>query len=333
MTRNKTQIQRLIFVDRQIRAGMQAGKLANCRTMAAAYEVSYKSIMRDIDYLKNQCHAPIKYAGDRYGFYYTEENYQLPAINISESDLFAIYIARKALEQHKNTPIYHKLASVFDRIEQALPNRVSISPAWIDNRISVFSDFKSAIDPAIWETVAAALQHCRRLRITYLKPGSEKGTGRLVDPYHAVGFQGEWYLICFCRLRKEIRVFAVSRIKRAKQQNKFFTIPENFNHADFTDTHFGVFRDKQRHEVVIHFPARHAPYILEREWHPSQTIKKQGDGSLILSFSTNHLFEVKRWILSWGSGVKVLAPKKLQAEIHLEIRKSLQAYDESGIMQ
>jgi proteasome accessory factor B len=232
------------------------------------------------------------------------------------------------LEQHKNTPIYHKLASVFDKIEQALPNRVSISPAWIDNRISVFNDFKSDIDPVIWETVAEALQHCRRLRITYLKPGSERGEARLVDPYHAVSFHGEWYLICFCRLRKGIRVFAVSRIKRAKKQNKFFTIPADFNHADFTDTNFGVFRDEQHHEVVIYFPARHAPYILEREWHPSQTIKKQEDGSLILSFTTNHLFEVKRWVLSWGSGVKVLAPGKLQSAIHLEIQKALQAYDE-----
>ncbi len=327
MAKNKTQIQRLIFVDRAIREGMKRGKLANCKTIAAAYEVSYKSIMRDIDYLKNQCDAPIRYDPKRYGFYFTEENYQLPAINISESDLFAIYIARKAMEQHKNTPIYRKLLSVFSKIEESLPERISISPAWVDNRISVFSDFQTSIDPQVWDTVAEALHHFRRLQITYLKPGTKKATCREVDPYHTVSFHGEWYLIGFCHLRKEIRVFAVSRIKQAKRQNNIFTIPDDFNFESFTDSHFGIFSGSQQHDVKIHFSAAHAPYVLEREWHPSQTIKKRKDGSLILSFSTNHLFEVKRWILSWGSGVEVLAPEELRTDIHREIQKALQAYD------
>jgi proteasome accessory factor B len=327
MAKNKTQIQRLIFVDRMIREGTKCGELANCKTMAANYEVSSKSIRRDIDYLKYQCAAPIAYDPQRHGFYYTEENYHLPAINISESDLFAIYIARKAMEQHKNTPVYRKLVSVFSKIEESLPDRLSISPAWVDNRISVFSDFRTNIDPQIWDTVAEALHHYRTLQITYLNPGAEMGVQRQIDPYHAVSFQGEWYLIAYCHLRQAIRVFAISRIKQAKKLIGIFTIPNAFNFADFTDSHFGIFSDDQRHDVEVHFSAKHAPYLLEREWHPSQTLKKQEDGSIVLSFTTNHLFEVKRWILSWGSGVEVLAPEKLRSAIHQEAQKILQAYN------
>jgi predicted DNA-binding transcriptional regulator YafY len=327
MAKNKTQIQRLIFIDRMIREGMTSGRLVNCKTMAAAYEVSYKSIMRDIDYLKNQCDAPIRYDPKRYGFYFTEENYQLPAINISESDLFAIYIARKALEQHKNTPIYRKLVSVFSKIEKSLPERISISPAWVDNRISVFSGSHTDIDPLIWDTVAEALQHFRRLLISYRKTGSKKSSEREIDPYHAISFQGEWYLIGFCHLRQEIRVFAISRIARAAKQNTSFTIPADFTLENFTDSHFGIFRGELHNEVKIHFSAKHAPYVLEREWHKNQTIKKHKDGTLTLSFMTNQFFEVKRWILSWGGGVEVMAPEELRAAIHRELQKALQAYD------
>lgn len=327
MVKNKTQIQRLIFLDGMIRAGMKSGKLANCKTIAAAYEVSYKSIMRDIDYLKNQCDAPIEYDPKRHGFWYKEENFQLPAINISESDLFAICIARKAMEQHKNTPIYRKLVSVFSKIEESLPERISISPAWVNNRISVFNDFQTSIDPLIWDTVAEALQYCRRLKIDYLKPGVKEVSSREINPYHAVSFQGEWYLIGFCHLRQEIRIFAISRIIHAKKLNDVFNIPADFNFEDFTGSHFGIFRDDQHYEVRIHFSAKHSPYILEREWHQGQTIKKQKDGGLTLSFPTNHLFEVKRWILSWGGGVEVLAPEELRLSIRMETQKILQAYD------
>ena len=326
MSKTKTQIQRLVFVDRKIKEGMKKGVLANCTTISADYEVSYKSIKRDIDYLKYQCDAPIEYDQQRHGFYYTEENFQLPAINISESDLFAIYIARKALEQHKNTPIYRKLVSVFSKIENSLPDRVSLSPAWVDNRISVFSDIQTDIDPLIWDTVAEGLHQFRRLRISYLNPGNEKAVTREVDPYHAVSFQGEWYLICFCQLRQDIRTFAVSRIMKAKKLKEVFTIPDDFNYENYTDAHFGIFRSDNQDEVVIRFSEKHAPYIMERKWHPDQSITTQKDGGLVLSFSTSHLFEVKRWILSWGSGVEVLAPVSLRSDLQMELQKALQAY-------
>ncbi|MDF1578829.1 MAG: WYL domain-containing protein [Desulfurivibrionaceae bacterium] len=328
MTKHKTQFRRLIFVDQQVREGMRKGQLANCRRMAAAYEVSPKTIMRDMDYLKNQCDAPLSYDRSRHGYYYTEENYQLPAIKITESDLLAICLTRKIMEQHRNTPIYGKLAAVFDRIEKSLPDRITISPAWIDDRISVLGDSRADIDPLIWETVAKTLHHYRRLRISYLKPGATENSERRIDPYHVVSFQGEWYLIGFCHLREEIRIFAISRIKRAKALQGRFVIPADFNLDDFTDAHFGLFRGVRQHQVEIRFSPKIAPYIMERDRHPEQTMAKRADGALVVSFKTRHLLGVKRWILSWGSDAEVLAPEELRAEIRREIRKNLQAYNQ-----
>ena len=85
MTRNKVQLQRLIFIDRAIKEGMRKGELANCSSMGAEYEVSSKSISRDIDYLKHQMDAPIEYDQKKHGYLYTEDTYKLPAISISES--------------------------------------------------------------------------------------------------------------------------------------------------------------------------------------------------------------------------------------------------------
>ena len=40
--------------------------------------------------MKDMYYAPIEYNSSKKGFYYTEDNYYLPAINIKESDFFAI---------------------------------------------------------------------------------------------------------------------------------------------------------------------------------------------------------------------------------------------------
>jgi len=327
MARNKAQLQRLIFVDRMIRDGMKSGKLANCSSIAADYEVSYKSIMRDIDYLKYQCDAPIEYDPKRHGFYYTEELYQLPAISINESDLFAICIAEKALRQYENTPVYRKLASVFRKIEQSLPVKTSFAPSWVDDRISVFNQHQTDIDPEIWETVTSALRQGRVLQLDYLKPGAANQTARKVEPYHVTSFQGEWYLVGFCHQRQEIRTFAISRIKEAEVRPEEFSVPDDFDFAEFGGHRFGIFRGDRDHQVRISFTASHAPYVIEREWHPEQVVKKNKDGSVVLSFPSNHLLEVKRWVLSWGSGAKALAPPELTTEVRQEIQKTLQAYD------
>lgn len=327
MARNKAQLQRLIFIDQAIRAGMRSGQPTNCSTMAAEYEVSYKSIMRDLDYLKNQCDAPIAYDPQRHSFFYTEENYRLPALTISESDLFAISLARKVLRQYENTPLYLKLSRIFRKIEGSLPEHVSVDPAWVDERMSVFPESRTAINPAVWDTVTATLRRGRRLEMHYLKPGAEMPAARPVDPYHTVCFQGEWYLIGFCHLRREIRTFALSRIQSARALEILFAIPDDFSLEKFAGHHFGIFRGDRDYQVRILFSPRHRPYVEEREWHRGQLLEPQTDGSLLLAFTSNHLFEVKKWVLSWGSGARVLAPAELVEDLRQELQKALQAYN------
>ena len=323
---NKTQLQRLIFIDRMIRDGMQKGQLANCSTMAAEYEVSRKSISRDIDYLKNQCDAPIAYDRQRYGFYYTEGNYTLPAISISESDLFAISLARKTLQLYENTPIYQRLVSVFGKIENSLPEGVSVDPAWVDARMTVLPESRTLMNPMIWDVVVDGLRRCHRLKINYQKPGAGCGRQRSVDPYHILNFQGEWYLIGHCHLRHEVRIFAISRVKEVAFSEEHFVVPHDFSFDRFSAGNFGIFRGEREFQIKILFSPEHRPYVEEREWHSSQSLERQDDGSVLLTFVSSHLFEVKRWVLSWGAGAKVLEPPELAADIRGELQKALQAY-------
>jgi len=82
----------------------------------------------------------------------------------------------------------------------------------------------------------------------------------------------------------------------------------------------------EEYRVRILFNRAAAPYAKERQWHPTQQIKDRADGSAILSFTTNHLFEVKRWVLSWGSDAVVLDPPELVEQVKKELAESLAGY-------
>ena len=306
---------------------IDAGLSVNCRTLAERCEVSEKTILRHIDQMKSLHDAPIKYDYAKKSYYYTEKSYKLPLISMNESDLFAIAIAEKTLKEHEGTPIYEKLRRIFFKLGRYLPEKVSLESAWVDSKISVNPGRHTNIRPDIWTDVTRALQNNRTLKIAYQKPSAVKANYRKVDPYHVVSYQGDWYLIGFCHLREEVRTFSISRIKKVKTLNDTFMIPENFDYQESWRNCFGIFKGENDIKITIRFSSESAPYVKEREWHPSQVLKENKDGSILLSLTTNHLDEIKRWVLFWGSGAEVLEPSELRELLELELKDALAAYE------
>ncbi len=324
MPKFKPQFRRLLFIDRAIKAGT----FPNCARLAAEWEVSDKTIQRDIDYLRDQLEAPLAYNRLKRGYYYTEPTFALPAINLNESDLFAVCVAQTVLNQYRHTPLFQKLASVFAKIHAALPDKTPVKPAWMDERILVFPEPATRVDCEVWDTLAKALRENRRLRIVHAGPGGgEADAGpRTVDPYYLVSYKGEWYLSSFCHRRQAIRTFAISRIRRAAVLEEGFTLPAGMTHQRMFGDPFGIIWKEAFHQVRIRFSPEVAPYIRERQWHPRQTIRDLRGGGAVLEFTTNHLNEVKDWALSWGPGATVLAPRALVDKVRKALRQAAANY-------
>ncbi|MBM9537899.1 helix-turn-helix transcriptional regulator [Desulfobulbus alkaliphilus] len=316
MAKYKPQHARLLFIDRKIREK----KFPNRTTLAREWEVSAKTIGRDLEYMRYQLDAPLAYASRERGYYYTEEQYRLPAMDIRESDLFAIYLADKLLAQYENTPIHASLTSVFSKIEASLPDKLATGPGSDQARFTVFPPFATVILPEVLATVFACLRHSIRMEIDYKNPGGTP-VRRRVDPYHGVRFEGDWYVVGYCHLRQAVRTFSLARIRAVRQLDERFAIPADFDFSKLCGSHFGVYWGKEEIVVRILFASGVADYIRERRWHPSQIMEERADGSLILTLTVNHLLELMRWILSWGDGAQVLEPEELAEDIRGTARR------------
>ena len=316
MAKYKPQHSRLLFIDRQLREK----RFPNCSTLAEAWEVSISTIQRDLDYLRYELDAPLAYSAKHRGFYYTEEQYQLPAINIRESDLFAIYLADKLLGQYEWAPVYDSLQSVFRKIEDSLPDKVATRPGNDQGLFTVLPPFATVILPEVLATVFECLRTSTRLEIEYRSPGGEP-EWRQIDPYHGVRFEGDWYVVGHCHLRDAIRTFSLARMVTARKGRERFALPAHFDFRRLFGSHFGIHWGEGEVEVRIRFAAQAAAYVRERQWHPSQAIDEQPDGSLILTLTVNHLLELKRWILSWGDTAQVLAPTALADDLRETARR------------
>lgn len=322
MAKYKPQHNRLLFIDRKIKEG----RFPNRNSLAEEWEVSSKTIQRDLDYMRYQLDAPLVYSAAQRGYYYTEQNFSLPAISIKESDLFAIYLAEKVLAQYEGTPLYDNLRSVFSKIEDSLPDRILTESSHDFSRFSFLGASSTKIDPDIWQTVFSCLRSLNTLEMEYQSRQSQKPVTRRLDPYHGLRSEGDWYVIGYCHLRGEIRTFSLARITAARKLKQQFSIPPDFDFRKIAGSHFGVHWTGEDILVRIKFAQPVARFIRERSWHDSQEIEEGQDGSLILSLTVSHLLELKRWILSWGSNAMILEPQSLAEELRTECRAMADMY-------
>ncbi|MFN6016551.1 MAG: WYL domain-containing protein, partial [Verrucomicrobiota bacterium] len=159
----------------------------------------------------------------------------------------------------------------------------------------------------------------------YRKMTSDEAEFRKVHPLHLGEVDGGWYLIAFDADRQALRTFALPRISRIKALSTKFNRPLDFDGRAYLNRSFGIWNvagDDARHEVRVELRGYAAAMAQERRWHPTQETKLlNAKGTRVeVCFEVGRLEEVLRWVLSFGSCAKALAPKELADMVKHEIR-------------
>ncbi len=247
-------------------------------------------------------------------------------LNLTE--LMALYFSRDMLKILKNTVFYDSLKSFFQKLKATLPQEYINYLKQIEQNLHVgqrpykqFGELKELID-----SINDAVVEQKQIEITYYTMSRKKESRRMVAPYNLWFFDGTLYLIGFCNLRKEIRMFALDRVKDLSRTDESFDMPDDFNVQEFMKSSFGVFQGETT-KVKIWFSPDAAGYIKEKTWHESQAIIDQDDGSIIFEAEVAGTDEIKFWIMSWGAKSMVLEPESLKEEIMSEAEAVLERYD------
>ncbi|HEY2082178.1 MAG TPA: WYL domain-containing protein [Verrucomicrobiae bacterium] len=307
----------------RIHQAIQAGKFPNASTLARELEVSTKSIHRDIEFMRDRLELPIEYDGSRVGYRYTEEVNAFPTVQITEGEIFALLVAEKALQQYRGTSFEKPLLSAIKKMEQSLPDTISLNLADIEQTISFRTRAEQILNLEIFDTLAKATAHRRQIEMSYRKPGKRETEQRVIDPYHLANINGEWYLFAYDHGRKDIRTFAPVRIQSVKATGKTFERPEKFSLEKRLRDSFGVHSGEGDYDVVIQFSGRVADLIGEKKWHESQQLRQLKGGGAELRLKLSSLVEIERWVLSWGGDAKVLKPKELAEAVREAAEKIL----------
>jgi predicted DNA-binding transcriptional regulator YafY len=318
-----TKLERLLAMDGIIRSG----NYPSVRAFTERFEVSERTILNDIEFLKERLHAPLTYSRSQRGYFYTDKDWKLPTLPVTEGQLLALFLSVELVQRYLGTNFEQPLRDAIQQMIDLLPSHVQISMSELAHHYSIRPGASAKTPPDTLVALQQAIQNRHPVDMTYFTAKSGKENQRVVHPYHLFNMRGEWYLVAYDLLRQGIRQFALPRVRtwHVLTEEHFELHPEFSLEAYFRES-FQAEHGDQIVEVVLQFDAYQARYIKERIWHPSQETEDQPDGSLVMRFKTGALAEVQRQIMSYGCHVKVLAPDSLATAVRDELQAALQLY-------
>jgi len=310
---------------------LEADKLPNCSTIAKAFEVTTKTIQRDIEFMCDRMGYPIEWDAERRGYYYTGPVEHMPMATITEGELVAMLVAQKAVEQFKGTPFEKPLANAFAKIAAHLDGPVSVAIGEARAAITFRPTGVGRSDLELFRRLSEAVLHSVEIEFDYDKGEDVKGLRhRHLQPWHLCCVDNQWYVIGHDMDRREKRTFAVSRMCAVKLTKRSFVRPRDFSIKDHLGGAFGIFAGTGDHRIRLRFLGWASRIVRERFWHESQKLTEGKDGTLEMELRLSGLEEIQRWILSFGDQVEVLEPAELRETISRIARSVARRHSGSG---
>jgi predicted DNA-binding transcriptional regulator YafY len=299
------------------------------RALADQLDVTQRTIRRDLEVIERAGFMldHITVNDERRWILKREFFHGVATRGFTLSEMCALYLSRSLVECLAGAPFRDDLASAFAKIEEALPPRlwryIEQLPGVLASKGDAPKKRGTNVPAYLARLTDAVLEH-KRVAMQYESFSSRAVKDYVIEPHRVLYGQGGLYLHAFVPIYGEIRTFAVERIKHLALLEDVFEPHPVAEAGAFPDS-LGVYSGRPE-RVELEFTAKMTPYILERDWHRTQTIEKQPDGSVRLSLSVSVDWALRNWILSFGSDVRVIEPKRLAEQILDQLEEARRQY-------
>ncbi|WP_342028646.1 YafY family protein [Salibacterium halotolerans] len=271
-------------------------KRVTATELASRYEVSVRTIYRDID-LISQSGIPVASFSGTDGGFELLSGYFLTKQHFTIEDFSMIYHLLKGVEGAVGGAKYTALLNKLSTLQPALLNSERQDKITFD--ISASDEQKAIILPLL-----EAIDQLNKVVFTYTD-ASGQVSERKVEPLNLLWEQGSWYMNGYCLSRKDKRLFRVSRIDNLNVLEEHFHRRSEYK------------RPKQERGIDVHlrFDLTACPRVFEQ--FPG---KFTNHGAFIdvqtIFYSREYAVSV---ILSYGEKVEIISPDYLQDELLQQI--------------
>lgn len=299
------------------------GKKLSTKEMAQLVVKNQRTCERYLKELE-ESDLPIRREGSKY-YLNTDDGY-LP-FYLTKEKINMLYIALISFSAFGRD--LKLVDEILEQIEELVPPRNDELLNSIKNNLIVKRRYEIVQDSDfssydIFILLLEAFSNKRSVRIKY--KGRRNHDYRVIDVYGFCLAKETYYINAYCHRYETQLMFRIDRITECSIEETYYSIPEEFDLEEFYKYTWEIekSRDPFAFEVVIFGKSVHN--VKERKWCENQDIEEVKDGAILFKGTTSSERELKKWILGFGSDVKVIKPEWLRQDIKAELERTLKLY-------
>jgi predicted DNA-binding transcriptional regulator YafY len=307
----------------QILTTLQAGKSYAVGDLSKMFGTSRRTVFRDLKELR-AIGVPYHY-DPKTGGYAIEPGFFLPPVDLNLQEALSLLLLVHKASKQLQLPFKNSALLAALKIENHLPFKIR---KYCDTALRhIFVRPRAQAPMNSLDVTFAQLQKAitkkHKVNIRYNSLSEGEVVELDLNPYHLLYNDRAWYVLGYSSLNKSVRIFKLNRIRKLKITEQCFLGGESFDLSDYFGKAWSMVPEGRIYNVKLRFLPKVAKSVTEVQWHSTQEVTRNSDGSAIVEFRVDGLGEITWWILGYGDQVQVLAPKTLRKRVLERAKKMI----------
>ena len=207
----------------------QSKKLITVTEIAAKFEISTRTVYRDIKALEEAGIPIIKEEGKGYSLM---EGFNLPPVMFTTNEANTLVTIEKIIETNTDSSLIENYQNIITKIKAILKYADKEKVELFSKRIGTTKKTKNQIKSNSLSLIQTSITDQIVIEIQYKSIYKEQLTKRKIAPLGLYFSNDNWIVIAFCNLRNELREFRLDRILNTLPLNKHFD-NKNFSLSEY----------------------------------------------------------------------------------------------------
>lgn len=278
---------------------------------------SLETLQKDISNMKKseEFDAPIVFCRSNLGYYYTNPNYSINSIPLTENDVSSI---KEALELIKNLGGANRINERFsDAIEKILATYQEEFPDSDTGRKIILTDYvEGAKGYNNFNSLFKACKNQYPISFSHYSYNYREFKVIIVHPILLKEFENRWYLVGYSETHKAIRTFGLDRIYEPVHLKRNYITCNNSEVESYCNDIYGVYPIEKQPKQIITFltSIKITNYFEAYPIHGSQKSNKNESGSSFFTIEVVPSMELIRLFRSYGKNLEVINPEWLRIQ-------------------
>ncbi|WP_245584849.1 helix-turn-helix transcriptional regulator [Pedobacter glucosidilyticus] len=292
---------------------LQAGRIVRAQELAQRFQVSLRTIYRDIKSLEA---AGVPISGEAGIGYYLMEGYRVPPTMFTPEEVNSFVASEKLMQKFSDKNLSAHYESAMFKLKSVLrgqtKDRVTTleNQVWINTGHDVFNDQV----PDALNILLDSMAEKKQVTIRYQNLHAEEIVERIIEPIGVFNENNFWYMMAFCLLRQDYRQFRTDRIFYiAKTEHRF---SKKHSPELLDEYRKAIEGQKEKTKVVIKIDKDIARYLSTGRKYYGFVSEKVIRNSIEMTFMTNDTHEsFARWFMMFADKAEIIEPDSLKERI------------------